>query len=110
ICAQSFGRSAAVTAMAIMPYGGNPGMAKEGNPDRTGAHNVIIAVLIGLAPFAMLTPVMAGAGLGLGLLAAAIPALLAWKHLGGRTGDVLGAVEQSFEIGFLLALSAVIRL
>ncbi|GAA0398132.1 adenosylcobinamide-GDP ribazoletransferase [Brevundimonas terrae] len=110
ICAQSFGRSAAVTAMAIMPYGGNPGMAKEGKPDRTGAHNVIIAVLIGLAPFAMLTPVMAGAGLGLGLLAAAIPALLAWKHLGGRTGDVLGAVEQSFEIGFLLALGAIIRL
>lgn len=110
ICAQSFGRSAAVTAMAIMPYGGNPGMAKEGNPDRTGAHNAIIAVLIGLTPFAMLSPAMASAGLGLGLLAAAIPALLAWKHLGGRTGDVLGAVEQCFEIGFLLALGAVIRL
>ncbi len=110
ICAQSFGRSAAVIAMAVMPYGGNPSMAKEGNPDRTGAHNVIIAVLIGIAPFVMLPPVMAGAGLGLGLLAAAIPAVLAWKHLGGRTGDVLGAVEQSFEIGFLLALGAVIRL
>lgn len=110
ICAQSFGRSAAVIAMAVMPYGGNPGMAKEGNPDRTSPYNVIIAVLFGLAPFALLTPVMAGAGLGLGLLAAAIPALLAWIHLGGRTGDVLGAVEQSFEIGFLLALGAVIRL
>lgn len=110
ICAQSFGRSAAVTAMTIMPYGGNPGMAKEGNPDRTSAHNAIIAILIGIIPFVFLTPVMASAGLAVGMMVAAVPVLLAWKYLGGRTGDVLGAVEQCFEIGFLLALGAVIRL
>lgn len=110
ICAQSFGRSAAVTAMTVMPYGGNPGMAKEGNPDRVAPHNAIIAILMGLVPFVFLTPAMAGVGLGVGIVAAAVPALLAWKYLGGRTGDVLGAVEQCFEIGFLLALGAVIRL
>lgn len=110
VCAQGFGRSAAVTAMAIMPYGGNPGMAKEGNPDRTSTHNVLIAIVFGLIPFALLSPLMAGAGLVLGLIAATIPAWLAWKHLGGRTGDILGAVEQAFELGCLLALSIVVSL
>lgn len=108
LCAQGFGRSAAVMAMAIMPYGGNPGMAKEGNPDRTSALNVGIALLIGAVPFVLLTPVLAMGALGLGLFTAAIPAWLGWKHLGGRTGDVLGAVEQAFEIGCLLALSLLI--
>jgi adenosylcobinamide-GDP ribazoletransferase len=41
----------------------------------------------------------------LGLAAGAVPAWLAWRLIGGRTGDVLGAVEQAFEVGFLLAVA-----
>jgi adenosylcobinamide-GDP ribazoletransferase len=31
------------------------------------------------------------------------------KLIGGYTGDVLGAVEQMFEIGFLLGVAAIVR-
>ena len=37
---------------------------------------------------------------------AAVPALLAQRRLGGQTGDVLGAVQQCAEIGFLLVFIA----
>lgn len=46
------------------------------------------------------------------LLGAALGALLArWakRLIGGYTGDVLGAIEQVFEIGFLLGVAAVLR-
>ena len=43
--------------------------------------------------------------LGLGLaLGAAIPAYFAQKHIGGQTGDVLGAIQQCSETGGWLAL------
>lgn len=108
IAANSMGRSVAVFAMAAMPYGGNPGMAKEGKPDRTTWINVVIACLIGAAPLIALNITTASIGIAAGLIAASVPAILAWRLLGGRTGDVLGAVEQAFEIGFLLAVTAVL--
>ena len=53
------------------------------------------------------TAVASGLLLG-GALAAA---LAAWSRrlIGGYTGDVLGTIEQLFEIGFLLGVAAVIR-
>ena len=38
-------------------------------------------------------------------------AWLIWSRrlIGGYTGDVLGAIEQMFEIGFLLGVAAIIR-
>lgn len=107
IASHAMGRSIAVTAMAVMPYGGDPGMAKEGKPDRTSALNVLIAIIIGAMPLLALTLPAAAIGLSGGLAVAIVPAWLAWKYLGGRTGDVLGAIEQAFEIGFLLAVVAV---
>jgi adenosylcobinamide-GDP ribazoletransferase len=44
----------------------------------------------------------------LGALFAAILAMRSRKLIGGYTGDVLGAVEQMFEIGFLLGVAAVL--
>lgn len=108
LASNGLGRAVAVLAMAIMPYGGNPGMAKEGKPDRTSAHNVLIALLIGALPLIAFSPVIAVVASGAGLLVALVPAYLAWKLLGGRTGDVLGAIEQAFEIGFLLAMAALL--
>ncbi len=48
-------------------------------------------------------------GLLLGAALAAAVALWARKRINGYTGDVLGAIEQMFEIGFLLGVAAVIR-
>ena len=108
IGSNTFGRTAAVMAMAIMPYGGHHGMAKEGKPDKTSSLNVIIALAFGILSVIALPSFAAPVAVLAGLTTAAVPALLAWRLLGGRTGDVLGAVEQCFEIGFLLALSAVL--
>jgi len=108
LASNGLGRSAAVLAMAVMPYGGNPGMAKEGKPDRTSLHNVLIAMAIGALTLTGFTPLQAIIAVLAGLAVAALPALVAWRLLGGRTGDVLGAVEQAFEIGFLLAMAALL--
>ena len=108
IASNMMGRSIAVWAMAAMPYGGDPGMAKEGKPDRTSALNVVLAVAIGALALLPFTPLQATFGVASGFAVAAIPVSLAWRLLGGRTGDVLGAIEQAFEIGFLLAMAAVL--
>jgi adenosylcobinamide-GDP ribazoletransferase len=69
----------------------------------------LMVVLIALLPLAFisLTSVVSGLLLGSALAAA----LAAWSRrlIGGYTGDVLGAIEQIFEIGFLLGVAAVIR-
>ena len=67
---------------------------------------IVIVALLPLA-FISLTSVVSGLLLG-GALAAA---LAAWSRrlIGGYTGDVLGAIEQLFEIGFLLGVAAIIR-
>ena len=105
LAAHGLGRAAAVAAMTVMPYGGDPGMAKEGRPDRASWGGLSVAILIALWPLAVLPPVAGAGGLALGMLVGAIPAWLAWRLIGGRTGDVLGAVEQAFEVGFLLAVA-----
>ncbi|MET4684343.1 adenosylcobinamide-GDP ribazoletransferase [Brevundimonas faecalis] len=108
VASHGLGRAAAVAAMTVMPYGGDPGMAKEGRPDRASLMSLTVGVLIALWPLAFL-PLLAGAaGLGLGLIAGMAPAWSAWRLIGGRTGDVLGAVEQAFELGFLLAVAGVL--
>jgi adenosylcobinamide-GDP ribazoletransferase len=48
-------------------------------------------------------------GLLLGAILAAALALWARRLIDGYTGDVLGAIEQMFEIGFLLGVAAIIR-
>lgn len=108
IASNTMGRSVAVLAMAAMPYGGDPGMAKEGKPDRTSLLNVVLGIAIGAATMVPFTLSDAVIGICAGIGVAFIPALLAWRLLGGRTGDVLGAIEQAFEIGFLLAMVALL--
>lgn len=107
IAASGLGRAAAVGAMTVMPYGGNYGMAKEGRPDRASIPGLAVAVLIALWPLAFFPAIAGAGGVVTGLLVGAVPAWLAWRLIGGRTGDVLGAVEQAFEVGFLLAVAGV---
>lgn len=108
VASNAMGRSIAVLAMAAMPYGGDPGMAKEGKPDRTTALNVVLAISVGALALLPFKPLQATLAVAAGISVASVPAYLAWRLLGGRTGDVLGAVEQAFEIGFLLALAAIL--
>jgi adenosylcobinamide-GDP ribazoletransferase len=101
------GRLAAVAVISMLPYAGGISAAKI-KPLGYGITrtDLAIAALFGilpvfLLPFAFGLPALAAAG------AASVTAALYARHLfGGYTGDVLGAVEQSYEIAFLLAAAA----
>jgi adenosylcobinamide-GDP ribazoletransferase len=101
------GRLAAVLAIAILPYAGKLEAARvqplTGSLSLEGA---LIAMLFGLAPSLLLPFPAAAVACTAGAAAAAFIAWRAHALLGGHTGDVLGAVEQAYEIAFLLGISA----
>lgn len=103
IAAHGVGRAAATVAMRLTAYAqaGSPG---KWTPAQQGVTTgeASLAVLLALWPLAFLPVRSAIAGVVLGGLAATGLALLARRRLGGHTGDVLGAIEQLAEIGFLL--------
>jgi len=110
IAAHGIGRAAAVAAMRATPY------APEGRPTRwtpteggvrTG--ELLVAVAIATWPLALLAPAAALAGLVGAVLGGSALAAFAQRRLGGHTGDVLGAVEQLAETGFLLGVTAAVR-
>jgi adenosylcobinamide-GDP ribazoletransferase len=106
VAAHAAARLATVVAIAQMPYAGDADGAKV-KPLATGltSGELAVAALLGLAPTLLLDPTC----FMLALIGGAIPALaLAYQSqrlIGGYTGDVLGAIEQVFEIGFLLAVA-----
>jgi adenosylcobinamide-GDP ribazoletransferase len=67
-----------------------------------------ITAVAAMLPLVLVSVRAAITGLLLGVLFAAILAMRSRKLIGGYTGDVLGAVEQMFEIGFLLGVAAVL--
>lgn len=104
ILVHGLARAACVAAMAVLPYAGSASAAKEGQPVRPSATVAAVAILLAAWPLAFAP----GWSLALlaGAAAAALPAIAAHRLIGGRTGDILGAVEQMFEVGFLLGLAA----
>jgi adenosylcobinamide-GDP ribazoletransferase len=102
-------RAAAVVAMCAMPYAGDPAVSKSKPvPDGVTAPEMFLAALFGLWPLLLLPLPLALAGMIGGLLLAMIIALAARRLVGGYTGDILGAIEQMFELGFLLGAAAIL--
>ncbi len=101
------GRLAAVLAIAILPYAGNVEAARvkplSGGLTLTGT---LMALVFGLLPSLLLPTTAAAIACTAGAAAAAFIAWRAHALLGGHTGDVLGAVEQAYEIAFLLGVAA----
>jgi adenosylcobinamide-GDP ribazoletransferase len=107
IAAHSGGRFAAVAIMPTMPYAGDAATGKA-KPLATNitAFGLAVAAAFGLPPLFLL-PISIGLKAALaGGLASIFIAWRARRLLGGFTGDVLGAIEQSYEIAFLLAVAA----
>lgn len=100
-------RAAAVVVMRVLPYAGDPAAAKL-KPAPVGAPRgeMLFAVVLALWPFLLWDPVQGLVAVALGGIAAAVMAWRARRLIGGYTGDVLGAVEQMFEVGFLLGAAA----
>jgi len=108
LAVHGLGRAAAVVVMRLTPYapGGAPG---KWTPSARGVQTgeVVVALLIAAWPLLLLSGAAAAlCGLATGTLLAAGLALAARRLIGGHTGDVLGAVEQVFEVGFLLGAAA----
>lgn len=107
VCAHAGARAAAVVAMAALPYAADPAASKLPPGTReVRAPEVLVALVLGLAPLALLSPATAAIALAAGAITALWPALAAQRLIGGYTGDILGAVEQAFETTFLLAAAA----
>jgi adenosylcobinamide-GDP ribazoletransferase len=110
IAAHAGGRAASVCAMKGLAYVGDLEVSKW-KPAPVGVTGVELAIALafGLAPLGLLPVAGAVWGLGLGGALALALALTAKRLLGGYVGDVLGAVEQVFELGFVLGVAAWVR-
>ncbi|HTI67346.1 MAG TPA: adenosylcobinamide-GDP ribazoletransferase [Caulobacteraceae bacterium] len=108
LAAHGLARAAAVVVMRLTPYA-PLGAAGKWAPAARGvtAGEAATAVALAAWPLALLPAETGLAGVAAGAAAAAVVALTARRLVGGHTGDVLGAVEQSFELGFLLGAAAV---
>ena len=107
LAAHGLARGAAVLTLRLMPYAGHADGAKW-KPSPTGllVAELATALILAAWPLVLLRPDLGGLGLATGAALALAPALLARRLIGGHTGDVLGAVEQVFELGFLLGVAA----
>ncbi len=107
ISAHALARALPPAVMAWAPLARSDGLAAgAGRPEPAQAWfalglGALIALL--LLDFGTAVAAMAAAGLAAGALV-----LLARAHIGGYTGDVLGAIEQAGEVAVLLAAAAVL--
>jgi adenosylcobinamide-GDP ribazoletransferase len=100
-------RFATVLVMAMLPHAGDAATSRSSySPERLRAGEVAVAALFAILPLLPLGPQLAFTGLVGGGVAAGLLAAAMRRRLGGYTGDVLGAVEQVAEIGFLLGIAA----
>lgn len=98
-------RASAVAVIATSTYVRDHG---TGKPVATGLGRggLAFALACGLAPLSLLPPLAALGGLA-GLLLGHLAMRRAFERkLGGYTGDCLGAVQQTSEVGFTLGLLA----
>jgi adenosylcobinamide-GDP ribazoletransferase len=113
IAAHAAARITPAFVMNALPYAGDTAAMKVSYIDApVSAHDLrfaLVIVVCALVPLAYASILSAISGLLLGALLAAAIALWARKLIDGYTGDVLGAIEQMFEIGFLLGVAAIIR-
>ena len=100
-------RAVAVVVMALLPYAGDTEAAKyKPVPNGVGALSCVVALIFAAWPFIAFAFPNALIAIAIGGLFALIMTLTSRRLIGGITGDVLGAVEQTFEIGFFLAVAA----
>jgi adenosylcobinamide-GDP ribazoletransferase len=113
IAAHGVARITPIFVMNALPYAGDTAAMKVSYDNApVSPHDrrfTLVVVLCALLPLAFTSILSVISGLLLGAALAAAVTYSASQRINGYTGDVLGAVEQMFEIGFLLGVAAMIR-
>ena len=105
IASHAAARAIAVIAMYALPYAGEVETAKHKPvPKGVSTTSLGIALAIGLSSLIFLPPALAAMAVMIAMLPALWLALKARNLIGGYVGDVLGAIEQCAECGFLLGI------
>ena len=107
VAAHAGGRGASVLAMRALAYVRDVDGGKwKPAPSDLGFWEVLAALTFAALPLALSPAGVVFQGLLAGAVLALVLALVARRLLGGYTGDVLGAIEQVFELGFTLGVAA----
>lgn len=112
IAAHAAARAAPAWVMTRLSYTGDVSAMKvayaESRPRTDELQLGLIFVLLAILPLTLISAPAVAFGALLGASLATLLALWARRLIGGYTGDVLGAIEQAFEIGFLLGVAALL--
>jgi adenosylcobinamide-GDP ribazoletransferase len=105
VVAHALGRAAIPVLAASMPFARDDGLGKSaGRPETASAITaILIAVVIALLCLSAKEALLVLAVAAMGAVAVAV---LAWRQIGGVTGDVFGAAEQVAETAVLIMLAA----
>lgn len=107
IAAHAWSRALIPAAMQVMAPARTDGLAHgAGQPDAT---QTALAAALGIGLCVLCLGSGAASAVLLALAAAGIITILARKHLGGHTGDVLGSIQQVAEMAVLAAAVAGVR-
>jgi adenosylcobinamide-GDP ribazoletransferase len=109
IAAHAGARFAPVMVLTTQDYAGDRTTAKTAYaPTQLAmpeARHAFLWTLLAMIPVLVMRPLAVVAAVVLGGALSLALALYSRKAIGGYSGDVLGAIEQLFEIGFLLGLA-----
>ena len=110
LAAAALARGIAALPMCVLPHARADGLGRSAG--RAPAPAAAIALILGIGAAVAATlgygfaPRAAGIAIALAMLAALFVSLLALRHIGGTTGDVLGATVLAAEAAALTALAA----
>jgi adenosylcobinamide-GDP ribazoletransferase len=105
VAAHALGRGVAVTAMGIVPLAKPDGLGADYARSVT-IRRGLLAGGLAIVIAAVATGWWAGPLAAAAVAGAALVAFLAWRTIGGITGDVLGAIEQVAECAVLVTVTA----
>lgn len=109
VCAGVLARTAIAGLLAVLPPARRGGMgAVASSPPGWVIRTAF--VLGGLTALTLLPLLTAMAAIVATITAAAVTALIGYRHIGGYTGDLLGTAAQAAEVAVLLALVTIMGL